>query len=580
MFHVINIRTDKPILKIDGKEPHVFSDGKTANTIAKALQMQVREGFDTYSTDYLNGVTVHHKDKWQVRNAVTDTGWREREASLFASGKYELPTWAADPDWIKLLDKNKEYADHFVHRSAKDPDQVAYTPDEKAGQGDKQVRTTPARYFEKHLSSVKPELIKKWLSLHRKAMTGDIVHMATTQEEVRRVYERGPDSCMKGAPNRFFSHKGAQHPAEAYIGGDLALAYVEHKGTNQITARALVWPKMKRYGRVYGSESNVLNDFFAAEGWSSERMDGAKLARIQIPDSYGTNLFLMPYMDSPNDRLAVEDGNIVIRQNGPIGGGTTSGYIQLPIPYISAFSGKEFYTNVDPTVEVWHDGKAQRWANSEVQPNAFYDRYDGLWYSKSGNKRFMYFDQNGMPQYISEKNKKRITMCEKLNVPVMENDIVSVIVGYSKSGGAIRARWSALACNSGHGFTSGSSWYANHMRSRLPWAFRYAVSTEHGMDAPVGHKIGRFAPPEDVTAENIELYARRAIFVEDSNGNMSMEVTTNAELEKRKLMQEKMDELEAMAKTEPVAELDVAVTETPIPTKAKTVGKYPKRARA
>jgi hypothetical protein len=105
------------------------------------------------------------------------------------------------------------------------------------------------------------------------------------------------------------------HPCRIYAAGDLAVAYMVRK--DEITARALVWPEKKIYGRIYGDETRLL-DLLDTAGYREGSLNGARMLRI--PDSGG---FVCPYIDGV---MSAEDsGEFLIIGDGDVCGSNQKG---------------------------------------------------------------------------------------------------------------------------------------------------------------------------------------------------------------------------------------------------------------
>ena len=64
--------------------------------------------------------------------------------------------------------------------------------------------------------------MKKWIITNNY----HTILYAKTQDEIRRVYEHGPASCMSHKKNRFFEEGRLPHPVEAYAGGRIWLSLI------------------------------------------------------------------------------------------------------------------------------------------------------------------------------------------------------------------------------------------------------------------------------------------------------------------------------------------------------------------
>lgn len=246
--------------------------------------------------------------------------WKEREAKRLVDGTYTKLPWA-DEDWYKA--NNHCVSFHFAHVSQTNTSNIAYTENNDKGALDRQTQTKPGRYltcyFPELASSfqdagrndvygrpVRQSKLEYWLQRYEDLYgTGVEIKFAHTADEMEYVYRNGPSSCMGGEEGAHKFDKQT-HPARVYAAGDLHLAYLVVAGENQdseprITARALVWPEKKCYGRAYGDD-HKLNRELGKLGYFREHLIGARLFKIKYKNH--RDEFIMPYID---DTGAVSD---------------------------------------------------------------------------------------------------------------------------------------------------------------------------------------------------------------------------------------------------------------------------------
>src|SRR5690606_7560176 len=111
---------------------------------------------------------------------------------------------------------------------------------------------------------------------------------AATPDDIENVYLKGPNSCMSHDLSEFSS---PEHPTRVYGDSDLQVAYIVNSSGN-ISARVLVWPEKKLYGRIYGDEDRM-SDMLEEAGYERGDLDGARIRRIPIRDRQ----YVMPYLD-------------------------------------------------------------------------------------------------------------------------------------------------------------------------------------------------------------------------------------------------------------------------------------------
>ena len=412
MFRVVNLRSKKAWPNEIGTEELLFEDGEKAKLAASHLNRGVEAPMRVYAPrahtgDWLGvgmplmlegwfgpkDVYINGRDKWQVRKIANDLNWRQAQYAHFESGKYKPVPWADQPEWQNWI-KGRPQCDHFVHISAHDPECIAYTKNTEAGEMDIQTRTTPAKYFTKFIKedSEYKKFADQWIAIWVKIQTAIELKFAHTREEMRKVYEDGPSSCMCGGVNRFFRTKVAPHPVETYAGGDLAVAYLTRK-SGKISARVLVWPDKKIYNRVYGDDASILDKLLRAENYRPGGLHGAKLVLVNVARFTGqANTYLIPSIDTcPNTVSYIEETKeFRICHNPPLpeerkhyGCGSANGWTTINIPYVSELSGKTFNPQAERGMVIYvSKTKTQVWATSEVREHAYYCYVNKRYYSK------------------------------------------------------------------------------------------------------------------------------------------------------------------------------------------------------
>ena len=272
------------------------------------------------------GVTGRGGYQYAVRPAT----WQEREARMFYPDPetmvavYSQPVWENETWWVNVSHMFKE---HYVHISFLDPTAIAFTEDERKGEADRQTMMRPGKYLQKFLGGGADGLIEHgpikgwpaqitkmqiafyadWHQAGRRPTSDDILTFTEDADEMVRLYEEGPDSCMMG--------KGwdtARHPVRVYAGGGLALAALTSV-SGAVIGRALCWPAKQAFGRVYptpntSEQHNHYNELMSrlkAKGWTSitennSVFEGALLR--QLTNRHGG--YLMPYLDN---EYGVED---------------------------------------------------------------------------------------------------------------------------------------------------------------------------------------------------------------------------------------------------------------------------------
>lgn len=233
--------------------------------------------------------------------------WRRRESDRFANGTYVPVPWK-DVDRYRqdCYDDYGIFTLHYAHLSLEAPGMVLYTPNHEYALKDRKLSVRPGRYLQQFYAEGDPRIVSRWKPMftpkHIEVYAGRCnaehysLNIATSAEEIADVYRGGPTSCMGGTEEKaaLFKHL-PQHPTAVYGDSDFALAYVGPK--DKATARCLVRPAKKTYGRLYG-HSSLLKTLLERNGWKAVNWDDGDFAhngRVRAIQYDGT--FLMPYVD-------------------------------------------------------------------------------------------------------------------------------------------------------------------------------------------------------------------------------------------------------------------------------------------
>ena len=232
--------------------------------------------------------------KIEVPDGEPNEFWKERERERLESGYYDPAPWSEEY-WYRSSDYSRI---HFLHMSRDKEAFVAYTESHDKGVEDKQMRIRAGKYLQKYFHDIlDSDEIKFWAG-KVSILTGETqeFQLATTPDEIERIYVNGPNSCMGHHVDRYES---PFHPTRVYGAGDLAVAYIERD--NSIAARCLCWPEKKIYARIYGDGgvwSKQLGDLLESASYTraydSSCWTGARLIRHEYNDG-----FVAPYFDIP-----------------------------------------------------------------------------------------------------------------------------------------------------------------------------------------------------------------------------------------------------------------------------------------
>lgn len=285
---------------------YIKSYSDMGRALAKVLASTDRdlEGFATVQKFYTSGPM-----SFDPFRAICKRRFDLDPVSIGWKDGWIVPVWQNER-WYR---DSKWYGVHITHQSENDPAQVAYTRNIDGWKRDIQTRTKPGKYLTQFFSDVlTPAEIKYWAEKQ--------VATASCEGELRfienddpdgwvRVYEDGPQSCMKGDDSvRVYAHEG----------NGLRLAYlVAHD--DEIVARAIVrdhyiksetadLPTIEPvkgdnhgYLRIYPGDNSTsetrwgqaLRSKLEEAGYSNQiNLDGVRLERID--DGHGV---VCPYID-------------------------------------------------------------------------------------------------------------------------------------------------------------------------------------------------------------------------------------------------------------------------------------------
>jgi hypothetical protein len=280
MPFVIAYRHDKQAAwtNLDGE---VYEDGKEAAAFAKSR--------NDYNKSYDNPTRYR-----VVPIPIEDPlAWRIREEQKFKDNVYTSPPW----ERTSLLE----------HVDPDDPTKVRFFMDDKDAHRNRYTSMNPARFYIKYIDPHPSQTyIDEICAKMGLDMTVSKLQLATTADEIERVYTSGPHSCMAYKAEKFGLET---HPVRVYGDLDLAVAYIERAG--EITGRCLVWPEKKIHGRIYGDLKRLkmrLDEEGYIENWD---FSGARLHWIEE-----NGRRVAPYVDG-DDLGGIRDGDFIILTNEP-----------------------------------------------------------------------------------------------------------------------------------------------------------------------------------------------------------------------------------------------------------------------
>lgn len=217
-------------------------------------------------------------DFYDIPEDGADWRQREREKGIQKAAVWTAERWYRESEFAAL---------HYPRVSDEDPKKIVHTPEESWGHEDRQLRMRPGAYLSRYFSDVlTDEDVQAWTLAHDKKYAPRELKLATTPDEIERVYRDGPRSCMSGG----YRGDAPFPPVRVYGAGDLAVAYIED-ADGEPTARCVVWPEYKIRTRLYGDSR--LRAALDAEGYTHGSLDGARLLREELHPG----VFVCPYLD-------------------------------------------------------------------------------------------------------------------------------------------------------------------------------------------------------------------------------------------------------------------------------------------
>lgn len=371
---------------------------------------------DVQRNSRVDGANQEYIDQWYPgQNVHPSTHYLPyQKTKLVISEHDEL--WAQERLWdYGIQDRvnpwgserwyTRQYTEvHGLHASEADPKSCTYWD------GRRWVSMKPGKYLKKFCDFLTPRQIefqsKIWTDGRGDAADRwpKVVKFATTAQEVKFVYDNGPQSCMKGMPGVI-----------AYADSDLAVAYLYDEDEEWVIARAVCWPDKKVFGRIYPNDSDFsyqddgfatmeelreARDYFKKllrdDGWTSyeesgpEVFEGARMPMLGVVNR--PHRYYMPYPDHLSSYIDEETGQFVMASEAPKGAtlvsGTTESIVTLR-PAIDYFNGKTFYSHrPDPNV-IAPDGSKVDVIDLHDDSRIFHDPHEYEYYIRHKGMKFV-----------------------------------------------------------------------------------------------------------------------------------------------------------------------------------------------
>lgn len=236
-----------------------------------------------------------------------------------------METYVPD-NWHQLLLE-------WPHKSATDPNRIAYTRDERSGEADRQVVTTIGKYLTRHFSHAPDNLIRDVVA---RFTYGGKIEITNEMGKMVDAVVNGPGSCMTRDFRIMCDDGVPRHPYAVYdpkLGWSMAVRY----DGDSILGRCLIWTDpddaanrgyVRSYKREKHSHSHSGRDEaidlhltnLGYESWSGWP-EGTPLVEYSLRQGG----YLMPYIDGRNQN--VNSSDFTIDDNGDLCANNTNGMV-------------------------------------------------------------------------------------------------------------------------------------------------------------------------------------------------------------------------------------------------------------
>lgn len=222
----------------------------------------------------------------------------------------------------------------WPHKSETDPNRLAYTRDERAGEADRQVVTSLGKYLARHFSAVPDHVIRDIVAQHT---YGGGIEIVNDPEAMIRAVLNGPSSCMSKCFDIRCDDGVHRHPYAVYdpdLGWAMAVRSDPDSG---ILGRCLVWRdpddesskifvrsyKRERDERSASGADEAIEAWLKSQGYAKRSgwPDGTPIAEYPLY----TGGWLMPYIDGSTQNVTVTSSGMYIEDGGEITASDTGG---------------------------------------------------------------------------------------------------------------------------------------------------------------------------------------------------------------------------------------------------------------
>lgn len=312
--------------------------------------------------------------------------WRSREKLRMIQTTYKPVPWFEDKRLLPIKD-------HFVHQSTENPEMVAFTQDSSKGERDIQTSMRPGRYLTRYYSDVLTEDEIRGYVARYSSWTE--LKIAYSTDEIYDVYRKcTTGSCMSHDTDSYDTR--GTHPTAVYgydsenpaIKPDTACAYILNP-CREISARCLVWPAEKRYGRIYGDTDRMMVALEnAGYNLNNTGLEGAKIRKIALTKK----TFVMPYIDGCQSFGEYDENFFVI--DGEYAAENTDGTASI-VPARKCDCCGETYCEDDGYAEV----EGETYCRNCVDDHAIMDHYSSEYILETNSVRVAISLHNNRPIY-------------------------------------------------------------------------------------------------------------------------------------------------------------------------------------
>lgn len=264
---------------------------------------------------------------WNGRNHVRTYRGREWFAREYSNHK--LHPAVHSMMMVYRPDDYQQLLLEWPHKSETDPNRLAYTRDERAGEADRQTLTTIGKYLTRHFSHAPSDMIRDIVAEHT---YGGKTEITRDMSQMIHAVIHGPSSCMTKDFNIRCDDGVRRHPYAVYDPG-LGWGMAVRREGDEILGRCLVWHdsdaglhvfvrsyKRERGERSHSGSDEAIEMWLKANGYErvSEWPDGTPLKRYDVDGGY-----LMPYIDGAQRN--VDEDEFTINPYGHIEADNTCG---------------------------------------------------------------------------------------------------------------------------------------------------------------------------------------------------------------------------------------------------------------